>query len=315
MSRLTHPPRAFTLVEMMITLTIVLLLASLLTAAINKAQYEAMLTICQTQQKALGSAVITYAGESNRLYPPRPGVLNDDSWQPSVLADLDANRSLNRDLTAGPGDPFASTFNLFDDRVALRDRIDINGGLNCAMVKKVDLEQVSGLTRQYASQAIWYSWRFVDDEGDARKGNFKLGDRFEWVDQNGNPISFSILAADWTGFNREDNVAISSHPDYYDGVLFLETRENALATWWREDLVTYSFWASTQTSWPGSIDRVFTYSDGSVRRMNRVHWRASSDPDETGLQAWQLRDDRTVRVPDRAKDVLTSSTHLPRGEH
>ena len=316
--------KAFTLVELLVSVTIILVLVSLLLAALDNAHYQVRLTHCQSQQKAIVNAVITYAGEHNRQYPYRHGVFADVNWSPAVIADLDPNLSSLTDATSGNTPPSVPA-EMFDDRIAINERISINQTLNCAFVNPVDLENASALSRLQGSQALWYGWRFKHhdrDGGQMEKGMFKLGDRFEWRDPvNGDRFDFSVLVSDWTGFNREDNVAISSHPDFYDSILYLESRENAQTTWWKEDLVSYSFWVSSQTSWPGPIDRVFSYDDGSSRRSDRIHWRTSKEPEALEFpipetrQGWQRIDDRTVPVPERSSQDLRRSTHLPRNDH
>ncbi|HVL52133.1 MAG TPA: hypothetical protein VM754_11590 [Actinomycetota bacterium] len=285
----------------MAVVAIVVILASLLVAGLERAIYEADLAVCQANEKNIGLAVLTYSVSNRRTYPHRPGVHGDRQFAPVVLSDNEYDASLSGDVAS-----------IYDDRPMLRYFLPINESLNCPMVRSVNLEDTSNSrTRIYASQALWFGWQYYPVNGRAERGMNRVGDRFTWGDH-----SFAILASDWTAFSREDNWALGSHPDYYDGIMTLETAENHPLWIGPLDPATYSFWVAPETSDPGPVDRTFLYDDGSVRRLSHVVWRLSHEPPALlptrKEQVWKRADDRMVRVPERAREDPTRSTHLPK---
>ena len=66
---------AFTLSELLITIAIIALLASILIAAVSRAKDNAKLTLCQANLHGIGRGLNFYAAENNQFFPvsPRPG--------------------------------------------------------------------------------------------------------------------------------------------------------------------------------------------------------------------------------------------------
>ena len=86
-----HPIRAgtrrtgFTLVELLIVMSIIAVLISLLLPALNRARELTKLTICQSNLKQLMTAMIRYTQENNESYPyPSTTPLPEDwvYWEP-----------------------------------------------------------------------------------------------------------------------------------------------------------------------------------------------------------------------------------------
>lgn len=288
--------------ETMAVVAIMVLLFSLLAAAFDRALYEADMVLCQANEKSIGTAVLTYAAGQRRAYPHRPGVQGDDDFAPVVLSDNEPSVEPNAPLRGA----------VYDDRPMLRSFLSVNEALNCPMVRKIDLEKSSNKrTRIYSSQALWFGWRYFPTNGRAEKGMSRVGDRFTY-----GGTSFAVLASDWTAFSRQDNWALGSHPDYYDGIMTLETADEHPNSFGPLDPSSYSFWVTPETSAPGPVDRTFLYDDGSVRRLDHVVWRLAQEPGKVlpirKEQVWSRADDRMVRVPERAREDPTRSTHLPR---
>jgi prepilin-type N-terminal cleavage/methylation domain-containing protein len=294
------PRRAWTMIEMVVVLGIITVLISFVYAAVDRALYWAELGVCQANQKSIGTAVHGYAAVNHWRYPYRPGVHDNDKFSPVIVSD------------AQPAKNVRGATSKYDDRPMLGEMVPLDEALNCPMVKKVSLEKdPAPLTRVYASQALWFGWQFQPASRNRRElGMFRLGGRFTWEGQ-----PFALLASDWTAFSREDNYALGSHPDYYDGVMSLETATGkpVLGT---TELATFSFWVTPETWAPGPVDRTFLYDDGSVLRLERVVWRVKPRDALVQLtgddQKWNRTDDRMVRVPERAKEDPTRSTHLPK---
>ena len=285
---------------MLAVLIVAGILISMIAAGADRARYMAELAVCQAAQKHIGIAVLQYASANKWRYPHRPGVFDSIKFTPATLGDGQPSGAILGALRRVD----------YDDRPMLRDLLPINSSLNCPLVRPVDLEQDLGVSeRIYASQALWFGWQFQPAYTDRKeRGMFRLGNRFTWEDD-----AFRILASDWTVFSREDNVAVGSHPDYYDGIMVPELGvDRRIAN--TLERATYSFWVSNQTWSPGPVDRTFLHDDGSVERLDRVNWRLSEKQWLIWeMQKWSKSDDRMVRVPERARELPTQSTHLPKG--
>src|ERR1051325_11164724 len=66
--------RGFTLVELMVVVTIIAILLALLSPAMDKAMYQAELAACGAQQRGTATGVPAYALSYARHYPDRPFV-------------------------------------------------------------------------------------------------------------------------------------------------------------------------------------------------------------------------------------------------
>ena len=78
--------RAFTLVELLIVITLIVLLLALLTPALDKAVEQAQLTVCSSKLHAVASGALTYAMDHKRRYPYRDGMHNPDvNWHTTML--------------------------------------------------------------------------------------------------------------------------------------------------------------------------------------------------------------------------------------
>jgi prepilin-type N-terminal cleavage/methylation domain-containing protein len=76
---------AFTLIELLVVVTVIVLLLALLTPALDKAVYQAELTVCATRLRTIATGSVTYAFDYRRAYPHRPGVRDDTAWAPAMI--------------------------------------------------------------------------------------------------------------------------------------------------------------------------------------------------------------------------------------
>ena len=85
---------AFTLVELLVVVTVIAMLVALLLVAVNRARETARRTQCLSRQRDLATAMVTYATDNNGL----PGYLNQlgetsvHSWAVSVFLMIGENR-------------------------------------------------------------------------------------------------------------------------------------------------------------------------------------------------------------------------------
>ena len=256
---------AFTLVELLVAITIIVLLLALLTPALDKAIYQAELASCGAQLRGIATGVSTYAVNYRRSYPDRFA-------------------SANGGYLAGA---LRHNYAALDDRPKLTPFVPIKAHLD-PLCGKVDLspEANDSDAMVFSNYDLYFGMRFYDG-GVAQKGLMRLGDRMEWRDEQ-----FNVLATD------HDRVhvtaySMSSHPDRDEKAI--------LAIWQSRNFVefapglgtagkyTLSRWdtagmgvipAGAGVILRGDVDTNTAFADGSVRRYNDVgpeEWRV--DPD------------------------------------
>ncbi len=278
-----HALRGFTLVELLVVITIIALLLSLLTPALEKAIYQAELAVCGGTLRTLGSRVLEYAGDHKRRYPYRPSVDGVTGRRPSILKIFSPTTPDNHND---------------DHRVTIKDYIPVNKMYQCPLVKAIDLEKTDDDSGVYASYSGWYGWRYGASKAAAQKGMNKLGDRFHWKDptiSNSPDHSFRVLAAD-VAASFPGSYHQNSHPDsrgeFYNLVLQDKASgENAVFELFSPPTLklAISIWTITPVrEASGTLDRNYVLDDMSVQRYDRE----------------VIDDPRLIAVPERA---LTSN--------
>ncbi len=173
---------AFTLIEVLIVVSIIVILLALLIPALDKMIYEAELAKCATSQQAVGQSAIIYAADHQKYFPHRPGVLGGP-WEAAQLTD--GGRS-------------------FDARPMLRAYLSLNQSLNCPLSQPVDLEGSKPSTWAYTSYSLWFGFQYGEE-----KGMVQLGDGVVWQGRK-----LDLLISDLNLISTAGvGVAISSHPD------------------------------------------------------------------------------------------------------
>ena len=224
-------PRAFTLVELLVVITIIVVLLALLTPALDQAVYQAELATCGAQLHSMGLGAQTYALDHQRHYPYRRSL-----W----LADTVA-------------------YAPYDLRPIVRPYIPVSMMLD-PLAPPIDISESTAKPGDYpfANYALRFGWFFTGQQGMRR-----MGDQWTWAD-GANTWAFSILASDYDRVIRNGNHVSGSPPDkigrmvhYVDGV-------------GQGTNLTLSRWELPTSHMRGAIDMNFVFTDGSVDRLTDV---------------------------------------------
>lgn len=268
---------AFTIVELLVVITIIVVLLALLAPALDTAIYEAELAVCGAQLKAIGTGVTTYAMEHKRHYPYRSGVrdLSHYYWPNSLSQG--ANNTTH------------------DDRPELRPYVAINAAFNDPLSKRVDFDGSHPQSWVWVPYSLWFGFQYAVQPVDPRQGTrqdrgmFKMGDELEWSDQKRiSPAErYRVLASDMFWTRNDDGDYVGAHPD----------KAGRMTTWSGENIsfgaeakalsadpdaeMTVSRWNLMRSPQdpPGPWDSSYIYDDGSLATLRDVtheDWRTGS---------------------------------------
>jgi prepilin-type N-terminal cleavage/methylation domain-containing protein len=290
--------RGFTLVELLVVVSIIVVLLALLAPALDTAIYRA------GNLKVMATGVMTYAFQNKRYYPDRG------------LADLKHRGDDPAALPVNPQTVKRASRN-YDMRTIHREIFPINKTLQCPMSPHIELEdytlenQDMGLD---ASYAMFWAWQYKEP-GKSFRGMFKVGDRFEYEDlenPNNDLINrYSVLAGDidlmWGGGGNavaEARPAQASHPDRDPPVM---SELKVEGEWFIERGSVGRWWGPSPR---GLLDTNYVFDDGSAALYEGV----------TGVQLpWNSahRDKRMARVPINYnvwnnRGVNVDKMHIPR---
>jgi prepilin-type N-terminal cleavage/methylation domain-containing protein len=283
--------QAFTLVELLIVVTIIVVLLALLTPALDRAIYQAELVVCGARLHTTGAATVEYALANKRSYMGR--------LLQAQAAQLRSNAT-NTDF-----------------RPALSRAFPVNT-LNDPLVKAVDLTSnyPDGKDRTqftiFASYNIFVSYNCWWDPAPSGTRTLKrMGDSFNYADGK-HDYSFRILYSDRDVVMPYGTEAQSSHPDR-DGKMYNIHIQDGTSNPWEStqaqvtgwEYTTLSFWRLAGDYQRGPVDDQFLYDDLSVRRYDGVV--AGSSADDT--------DERMVGIPIFRSDstvVHNQWIHMPR---
>jgi prepilin-type N-terminal cleavage/methylation domain-containing protein len=273
--RIAGWPGGFTLVELLVVISIIVLLTAMLIPALEQAVYRARLSTCMGQLRVIGSAVTDYAMDHGSWYPYNRAHAPDvrQNWQASML------RHNNPDWA---GD--------VDMRPVLRRYIpDLNKVMNDPLTHEpVDVVETDAQL-VHGSYSQWFGWAYIWEYPASSTnlgrpdGAFKIGRRFShtWDWDNARPTfqQFDALAGDFDRVNPSD---YGSHPDHPRPRLRIWKRQDG-TTAGGTKTITLSVWIrKTSGVTRGLLDTNFAYQDLSVRQFNGV----------------DVRDDRMARIPE-----------------
>ena len=262
--------RAFTLLELLVVITIIVVLLALLAPALDKAVYQSELVACGAKLHSVLSGAQVYAVDHQRRYPHRQAVVNradTSAWELSP---------------SGSGNPQ-------DLRPAIKSYVSLNKALNCPLngagleIESAGHADVAGPHKIYSSYALWFGWKW-QDAGSATKGMFRIGDRFDWIGKDFNLLASDMSVADDSGYGY------GNHPD---------DREVWVHKAWRGETgpsplpikYTLAWWTGGANR--GTLDLNFGYQDGSVLRISGVKFDRGH-PNNAGEPT---RDERMAKAP------------------
>jgi len=256
---------AFTLVELLVVITIIVVLLAMLAPAMDKAIYQAELAVCGAHQDGIASGVLSYAAENKRHYPHRASKRRGAADMADII------------VVSVPG----------DDRPYLRNHVSLDLLVD-PLVEEVDLSPEATVPNQrgvqvHSTVSLWFGIQYSGNKGG--KGLFKIGDRLEYDRDR-----FSTLVSDLDGIYGGTG-AFSSHPDAAQ-VLSPEVYRNEPLSRAASDLglgaaftpTTLSRWSNFGVWKRGPVDTNYAFDDGSVQRYSGIRWDEQWHPDGQMLE-------------------------------
>jgi prepilin-type N-terminal cleavage/methylation domain-containing protein len=271
--------RAFTLVELLVVITIIVGLLAMLSPALDQAIYQAQLATCAARINGHMHGATLYTMDYKRAYPSRNFPAASHPWIVGLK-----NRT--------------QTNQWFDVRPAIYPYVRPKFFLDPLCSEKVDLEIGADeiQTTVASTYVAWWGIRYTNPTFGG-KGALKLGQPFEFgrfPDTSNDPAtvvkeSYNVLVADqdWIG----GVLTVGSHPDYGRRPLMVAALE-----WHNDPLLAgpegmaismgagYNFnmarWGQT-APFEGKpnvrelIDANYGFNDGSVKRYNGVYYNAA----------------------------------------
>jgi prepilin-type N-terminal cleavage/methylation domain-containing protein len=261
---MNDPRFGFTLVELLVVVTIIVLLLALLAPALDRAIYQAELAVCGSQMRSLSGASLLYAMGQRRAYPGRDERSSDSAMEIKQRVNAPG-------LATGTG----GTFNvpgLLESYIGVRAWVD-------------PFLQGAGLRIEEAMQdpdaVLMPGYHYYPDWGTAN--NFitrmtRMGQKLIFDAPEGDTRRFGIIVADRDA-RMNENAGNNSHPDkasvqhlwgYQEGgnpwlgmgdaaPFAGPTTGNVYVAWWRG--------ARART---GLLDNHYALDDGSILRLNDV---------------------------------------------
>ncbi len=258
-------PGGFTLVELLVVITIIAVLLALLAPAMDRAVYQAELAVCASRLHAVATGTDTYAAASNRAYPYRPTLREGTRWLRGVVI---ATQSDTGGTPAKDDRPYLRR--AYGD--GLKSLVDPLGG-------KINPDHNLPSVDTYANYSLWFGVGYPKALGGGR-ALLRQGDRMEWTDNSRSTSvrhSFSVLASDLDApYPIPDSYwqVLAGHPDA-DGVLWFLSVERTYSPPQGLELsqgYVLSWWGTDKTVERGPIDTNYAFTDGSVVRYNAVAW-------------------------------------------
>jgi len=254
---------AFTLVELLVVVTIIVLLLALLAPAVDQAIYQAEMATCAARLDGIAAGANIYAITYKRSYPDRSAGLATGDYRPTRVAHPTAKENLMR---------------MVEGFIPVELMLD-------PLSPEIELDRESqpapGTVYVDANYSFYFGWRFPQAGGSG--GMNKMGGSFGWnaTQSNGKKrqTEFKVIAAGQEYIDVA-NIVLTAHPDK-DGKLSAEVVQNSLSPGHTVLLqtpngqYTASYYFGSQGR--GLVDMNFAYVDGSVRRIDDLKGHVTPD--------------------------------------
>jgi len=245
---------AFTIIELLVVITIIVVLLSLMAPGLSKAVYRGQLLQCAGNLKTLGAAATQYAFDNRRSYPDR---------------DMASRQEGSSGLGFAASNLYSPAANL-DLRSGMRGRIDINKTMQCFMPGTIELDQRPPDEQDIlleSSYSLWWGWQYRY-LGQTYEGMFRMGDRFSSIDYSRNYPGqvvrfFNVLAGDLDGTYPQ--TSYTSHPDRDPAVLSVQVFDPGVFIG-----RFASSWYRVGPKARGLVDTNYVFGDGSTQLYTDV---------------------------------------------
>jgi prepilin-type N-terminal cleavage/methylation domain-containing protein len=262
---------AFTLVELLVVVSIIAVLTAMLIPAMEGAMYQVQLVKCGSNLKLIAAAGTVYASDNQNYYPHR----SNNFWDPLTLRH-----------------PFA-TNGAYDMREQLKNYLPVDMFLD-PLCGQVDLrpEADTATTAVMSTYYVFFGWGVVDTQDGSVKGDAmtQRGQRFSYDNRR-----FNVVAADQDEQNSSWPNVVTSH-NGYNPKMVLRQFQNL------NNQFTRTYWERRAWSGPqgrksrGPVDNNYAYDDGSVTRRvgvlvnddNMVRLPITSETEFAAGRAMQL---------------------------
>ena len=228
---LRYRNKCFTILELLIVITILLILIALLLPVLHKVKRKTKNTLCVSNMRQSALAILSYAKNNNNYYPRR-----------SVDSSYWSTRELIR-------------YNNSDDRTLLEDYVDNWKVMNCSFTEPshqaVKDSNSSNIHFSYEMYFGSYIRTYAPESG-----LLKIGDTATY-----NNNDFSILIADHD-LVRKGRYWRSAHPDYSPQILTYKSVDT--------DNLFCVRWRIAEGNVRSYVDRSFLRDDGSVFSLTEL---------------------------------------------
>jgi Tfp pilus assembly protein PilE len=271
-------PIGFTIVELLVVITIIVVLLALLTPALDRAIYQAELAVCGAHLKGIADGSTLYALDNKRSYFYREGVYSSNSsWRPQWLATPTSTTTGQR----------------VDHRTAIEGHVNMKMFTD-PLAGKVVYDRSSTHEASYIDPPIVL---FAGFQYTGKPGLLKLGRDWSYGDRQ-----FKVLAADADfrmGPAGSGGPQYSAHPDVSTNIMALDNKQDQAASGTTGAsayndggsagggvILQYTFsrwWSNGRIPGRGPCDFNYAFTDSSVARFTDV---VEDDPRLTNVPYW-----------------------------